>query len=34
VMLSGVMINMALYAMARTVSIFYPSWPQVTVFLV
>jgi len=34
VLLSGVMIEMALYAMARTVSIFYPSWPQVTLFLV
>ena len=34
VLLSGVMIKMALYAMARTVSIFYPSWPQVSVFLV
>ena len=34
VLLSGVMIKMALYAMARTVSIFYPSWPQVTIFVV
>jgi formate hydrogenlyase subunit 3/multisubunit Na+/H+ antiporter MnhD subunit len=34
VLLSGVMIKMALYAMARTVSIFYPAWPQVTVFMV
>lgn len=34
VLLSGVMIKMALYAMVRTVSIFYPSWPQVTTFLV
>jgi len=34
VLLSGVMIKMALYAMARTVSIFYPAWPQVTVFIV
>ncbi|MCW5977727.1 MAG: hypothetical protein KIT09_06600 [Bryobacteraceae bacterium] len=34
VLLSGVMIKMALYALARTVSIFYPSWPQVAVFLV
>jgi len=34
VLLSGVMIKMALYAMARTVSIFYPSWPQVSTFLV
>lgn len=33
VLLSGVMIKMALYAMARTVSIFYPAWRQVTVFL-
>jgi len=34
VLLSGVMIKMALYAMARTVTIFYPSWPQVSTFLV
>lgn len=34
VLLSGVMIKMALYAMVRTVSMFYPSWPQVTIFLV
>lgn len=34
VLLSGVMIKMSIYALARTVSIFYPSWPQVTVFLV
>jgi proton-translocating NADH-quinone oxidoreductase chain N len=34
VLLSGVMIKMALYAMVRTVSIFYPSWPQVAAFLV
>src|SRR5271157_1933346 len=34
VLLSGVMIKMALYALARTVSIFYPAWPQVSVFLV
>jgi len=34
VLLSGVMIKMALYALARTVSIFYPSWPQVTIFIV
>ena len=34
VLLSGVMIKMALYALARTVSIFYPALPQVTVFLV
>lgn len=34
VLLSGVMIEMALYAMARTVGIFYPALPQVTVFLV
>lgn len=33
VLLSGVMIKMALYALARTVSIFYPAWPQVTLFL-
>ena len=34
VLLSGVMIKMALYALARTVSMFYPAWPLVTVFLV
>jgi formate hydrogenlyase subunit 3/multisubunit Na+/H+ antiporter MnhD subunit len=34
VLLSGVMIKMAVYALARTVSIFYPSWPQLTVFVV
>jgi proton-translocating NADH-quinone oxidoreductase chain N len=34
VLLSGVMIKMALYALARTVSIFYPAWPQVTIFIV
>jgi hydrogenase-4 component F len=34
VLLSGVMIKMAIYALARTVSLFYPSWPQVTIFLV
>jgi len=34
VLLSGVMIKMAAYALARTVSIFYPSWPTLTVFLV
>lgn len=34
VLLSGVMIKMALYALARTVSIFYPALPQITVFLV
>jgi hydrogenase-4 component F len=34
VLLSGVMIKMSLYALARTVSIFYPPWPQVTIFLV
>jgi hydrogenase-4 component F len=34
VLLSGVMIKMALYAMARTVSIFYPAWPQVSIFIV
>lgn len=33
VLLSGVMIKMALYAMARTVSIFYPTWRELTVFL-
>ncbi len=34
VLLSGVMIKMAIYALARTVSIFYPTWPQLTVFAV
>ena len=34
VLLSGVMIKMAIYALARTVSVFYPAWPQVTIFLV
>jgi len=34
VLLSGVMIKMAVYALARTVSIFYPEWPQITLFLV
>jgi hydrogenase-4 component F len=34
VLLSGVMIKMSLYALARTVSIFYPAWPPVTIFLV
>jgi hydrogenase-4 component F len=34
VLLSGVMIKMALYALARTVSTFYPAWPQVTIFVV
>lgn len=34
VLLSGVMIKMAVYALARTASIFFPSWPQLTVFAV
>lgn len=34
VLLSGVMIKMAIYALARTVSMFYPSWPTLAVFLV
>lgn len=34
VLLSGVMIKMALYAMVRTVSIFYPTLPAVSTFLV
>ncbi|PWB78708.1 MAG: oxidoreductase [Holophagae bacterium] len=34
VLLSGVMIKMAMYALARTVSIFYPSWPELAVFAV
>jgi hydrogenase-4 component F len=34
VLLSGVMIKMAVYALARTVSIFYPTWPELAVFAV
>jgi hydrogenase-4 component F len=34
VLLSGVMIKMAVYALARTVSVFFPTWPQLTVFAV
>ncbi len=34
VLLSGVMIKVALYALARTVSIFFPAIPQITLFLV
>lgn len=34
VLLSGVMIKMAVYALARTVGLFFPSWPQLTVFAV
>ena len=34
VLLSGVMIKMALYALARTVSLFYPDWPALAVFAV
>lgn len=34
VLLSGVMIKMAIYALARTASIFFPSWPQLAVFAV
>lgn len=33
-LLSGVMIKMAIYALARTVTIFYPTWPTIAVFLV
>jgi hydrogenase-4 component F len=33
-LLSGVMIKMALYALARTVSVFYPGWPKIAVFVV
>jgi proton-translocating NADH-quinone oxidoreductase chain N len=33
-LLSGVMIKMAIYALARTVTVFYPTWPAVAVFLV
>jgi len=34
VLLSGVMIKVAVYALARTVSIFFPSIPQLTLFAV
>ena len=34
VLLSAVMIKMAVYAMARTVSIFLPTWSQLSLFLV
>jgi hydrogenase-4 component F len=34
VLLSGVMIKMAAYALARTVSIFYPRWSTLAVFVV
>jgi len=34
VLLSGVMIKVALYALARTVSIFFPSFPAITLFAV
>jgi len=34
VLLSGVMIKVALYALARTVSIFFPSLPAITLFAV
>ncbi len=34
VLLSGVMMKVALYALARTVSIFFPAVPQITLFLV
>lgn len=34
VLMSGVMIKMAAYALTRTVSVFYPSWPQLTIFAV
>jgi hydrogenase-4 component F len=33
-LLSGVMIKMAIYALARTITIFYPTWPTIAVFLV
>jgi hydrogenase-4 component F len=33
-LLSGVMIKMAAYALARTITIFFPSYPVLTVFLV
>ncbi len=34
VLLSGVMIKMALYALARTLTLFYPDWPTLAVFAV
>jgi formate hydrogenlyase subunit 3/multisubunit Na+/H+ antiporter MnhD subunit len=34
VLLSGVMIKMAVYALVRTVGMFFPTWPQLTVFAV
>ena len=34
VLLSGVMIKMAAYALARTVSPFFPAWPQLVIFVV
>jgi hydrogenase-4 component F len=34
VLLSGVMIKMAAYALARTVSPFFPGWPQLVIFVV
>jgi hydrogenase-4 component F len=34
VLLSGVMIKVAIYALARTVSIFFPAFPQINLFLV
>ena len=33
-LLSGVMIKMAIYALARTITVFYPTWPTIGVFLV
>jgi proton-translocating NADH-quinone oxidoreductase chain N len=33
-LLSGVMIKMAVYALIRTVNIFYPTWPTLATFLV
>jgi len=33
-LLSGVMIKMAIYALVRTVTMFYPTWPAVATFLV
>lgn len=33
-LLSGVMIKMAVYALARTITIFFPAWPALKVFLV
>ncbi len=33
-LLSGVMLKMAIYALVRTITIFYPTWPAIAAFLV